>query len=80
MMLLTRRMRRYHLCHVRRRDRCHPLVMVHVLVAAPEPRTVLEALQQRHEELTKRYQDAVNKGDNAKARRMDRLTKVNIYL
>ncbi|CAF0805027.1 unnamed protein product [Adineta ricciae] len=46
-----------------------------VPLEAPEPKTVLEALQQRHEELTKRHQDAVSKGDNSKARRMDRLSK-----
>ncbi|CAF3656264.1 unnamed protein product [Adineta steineri] len=44
-------------------------------LTAPEPKTVLEALQQRHEELTKRHQDAVSKGDSSKARRMDRLAK-----
>ncbi|UJR27493.1 hypothetical protein I4U23_008777 [Adineta vaga] len=42
---------------------------------APEPGTILEALQQRHVELTKRHQDAISKGDNSKARRMDRLSK-----
>jgi len=36
----------------------------------------MEALQQRHEELTKRHQEAIAKGDTSKARRMDRLTKV----
>jgi hypothetical protein len=36
----------------------------------------MEALQQRHEELTKRHQEAISKGDNSKARRMDRLAKV----
>jgi hypothetical protein len=48
-------------------------------VKAPEPRTIMEALQQRHEELSKRHQDAVNSGDNLKARRMDRLTKVIFF-
>jgi hypothetical protein len=47
------------------------------LVKAPEPRTVLEALQQRHGELIKRHQEAVSTGDSSKARRMDRLSKVN---
>jgi coiled-coil and C2 domain-containing protein 1 len=42
---------------------------------APEPRTVMEALQQRYEELSKRHKEAVTKGETAKARRMDRLTK-----
>lgn len=36
----------------------------------------MEALQQRHEELVKRHQEAVSKGESSKARRMDRLTKV----
>jgi hypothetical protein len=40
----------------------------------------MEALQQRHEELTKRHQEAISKGDNSKARRMDRLTKVIFFL
>jgi hypothetical protein len=39
----------------------------------------MEALQQRHEELVKRHQEAVSKGDNSKARRMDRLTKVILF-
>jgi len=45
-------------------------------VKAPEPRTIMEALQQRHEELNKRGEEAAAKGDASKARRMDRLTKV----
>ena len=36
----------------------------------------MEALQQRHEELTKRGEEAATKGDSAKARRMERLSKV----
>ncbi len=43
---------------------------------APEPHTVMEALQQRHEELTKRGEEAASKGDASKARRMERLSKV----
>jgi hypothetical protein len=39
----------------------------------------MEALQQRHEELTKRHQDAISKGDSSKARRMDRLSKVVFF-
>ncbi|CAF0973323.1 unnamed protein product [Rotaria sp. Silwood1] len=42
---------------------------------APEPRTIMEALQQRHEELTKRGEEAARSGDNSKARRMERLSK-----
>ncbi|CAF0721649.1 unnamed protein product [Adineta ricciae] len=42
---------------------------------APEPSTVMEALQQRHEELTKRGEEAATKGDSSKARRMERLSK-----
>ncbi|CAF3908062.1 unnamed protein product [Rotaria sp. Silwood2] len=42
---------------------------------APEPRTIMEALQQRHEELTKRGEEAARSGDNPKARRMERLSK-----
>ncbi|UJR21607.1 hypothetical protein I4U23_024689 [Adineta vaga] len=42
---------------------------------APEPHTVMEALQQRHEELTKRGEEAATKGDSSKARRMERLSK-----
>ncbi|CAF1013356.1 unnamed protein product [Rotaria sordida] len=42
---------------------------------APEPRTVMEALQQRHEELAKRGEEAARSGDNSKARRMERLSK-----
>jgi hypothetical protein len=45
-------------------------------VKAPEPRTVMEALQQRHEELTKRGEEAAIRGDASKARRMERLSKV----
>jgi hypothetical protein len=45
-------------------------------VKAPEPHTVMEALQQRHEELTKRGEEAASKGDASKARRMERLSKV----
>jgi hypothetical protein len=48
-------------------------------VKAPEPRTVLEALQQRHQELTRRHQEAISNGDNAKARRMDRIVKVSVH-
>lgn len=36
----------------------------------------MEALEQRHEELTKRGEDAASKGDKSKARRMERLSKV----
>jgi hypothetical protein len=36
----------------------------------------MEALQQRHEELTKRGEEAASRGDNSKARRMERLSKV----
>ncbi|CAF4848316.1 unnamed protein product [Rotaria sp. Silwood1] len=46
-----------------------------VPLKAPEPRTVMEALQQRHEELVKRHQEAISKGESSKARRMDRLAK-----
>ncbi|CAF0942285.1 unnamed protein product [Rotaria sordida] len=42
---------------------------------APEPRTIMEALQQRHEELAKRGEEAARSGDNSKARRMERLSK-----
>ncbi|CAF3410052.1 unnamed protein product [Rotaria socialis] len=42
---------------------------------APEPRTIMEALQQRHEELAKRGEEAARTGDNSKARRMERLSK-----
>ncbi|CAF1370093.1 unnamed protein product [Adineta steineri] len=42
---------------------------------APEPHTVMEALQQRHEELSKRGEEAAVKGDSSKARRMERLSK-----
>jgi len=55
------------------------LFIFYSAVKAPEPRTVMEALQQRHEELVKRHQEAVSKGDNSKARRMDRLTKVIVF-
>jgi cell division protein FtsL len=40
----------------------------------------MEALQQRYEELTKRHQEAVSKGESSKARRMDRLTKVFFFV
>lgn len=36
----------------------------------------MEALQQRHEELTKRHEEAVSKGESAKVRRMARLKTV----
>jgi hypothetical protein len=36
----------------------------------------MEALQQRHEELTKRGEEAARSGDPSKARRMERLSKV----
>ena len=47
-----------------------------LLVIAPVPSTVLEALQQRHDEFAKRQQDAVSKGESSKARRMERLKNV----
>jgi hypothetical protein len=47
-----------------------------LLVKAPEPRTVMEALQQRHEELSKRGEEAASGGDKSKSRRMERLSKV----
>ena len=37
----------------------------------------MEALQQQHEELIKRHQDAVGKGESSKARRLERLCKVS---
>ncbi|CAF1094841.1 unnamed protein product [Didymodactylos carnosus] len=46
-----------------------------VPLKAPEPKTVLEALQQRHGELNKRGEEAATNGDRAKARRMERLSK-----
>ncbi len=52
------------------------LFIFNFVVKAPEPRTVMEALQQRHEELINRHQEAIAKGDNSKARRMERLKKV----
>jgi hypothetical protein len=60
---------------------CNPaifylLFIFYSIVIAPEPRTVMEALQQRYEELSKRHKEALTKGETAKARRMDRLTKV----
>jgi len=36
----------------------------------------MEALQQRHEELTKRGEEAATSGDKSKSRRMERLSKV----
>lgn len=36
----------------------------------------MEALQQRHEELTKKGEEAASRGDASKARRMERLSKV----
>jgi len=53
--------------------------MFYFLVKAPEPRTVMEALQQRHEEFIKRHQDAISKGDSSKARRLNRLAQVIIF-
>ena len=50
--------------------------IIHFLVTAPEPKTILEALQQRHEELSKRHKQALQDQESAKARRMDRLVKV----
>ncbi|CAF1528452.1 unnamed protein product [Rotaria magnacalcarata] len=49
-----------------------PLV---IPLKAPEPSTVMEALQQRHQELVKQHKEAISKEDNSKARRMDRLAK-----
>ena len=46
-------------------------------VTVPEPRTIMEALQQQHEELVKRHQDALSKGESSKARRLERLCKVS---
>jgi hypothetical protein len=39
----------------------------------------MEALQQRYDELSKRGEEAAIRGDNSKARRMERQSKV-IYL
>jgi hypothetical protein len=39
----------------------------------------MEALQQRHEELTKRGEEAAVKGDASKSRRMERLSKVFFF-
>lgn len=36
----------------------------------------MEALQQRYDELVKRHQEAVSKGESAKIRRMDRMKNV----
>lgn len=70
--------KRIQTCRVRRRSFLNTRSMtISIVVTAPEPRTVLEALQQRHEDLTKRFQDATSKGDSAKARRLDRLAKVS---
>ncbi len=41
---------------------------------------MIESLQQRHEELIKRHQEAIIRGENAKARRMDRIAKVSLFL
>ncbi|CAM4859805.1 unnamed protein product [Rotaria socialis] len=49
-----------------------PLV---ITLKAPEPRTIMEALQQRQQELVKQHKEAISKEDNSKARRMDRLVK-----
>ena len=66
-------------------DRIHVLLIirhelrlfVHSVVKAPEPRTIMEALEQRHQELTKRGEEAAINGDRSKARRMERLSKVS---
>ena len=50
--------------------------LIFSLVKASEPKTILEALQQRHEELSKRHKQALQDQESAKARRMDRLVKV----
>lgn len=42
---------------------------------APVPTTVLEALQQRHDELAKRHEEAMKNNESAKARRFDRQVK-----
>ncbi len=39
----------------------------------------MQALQQRRDELTKRQQEALSRGDFSKARRMDRLSKVSLF-
>jgi len=44
-------------------------------VTAPIPTTALEALQQRHAELSKRHQEALKNGDGTRARRFDRQVK-----
>lgn len=52
------------------------LFTFYIIVKAPEPSTIMEALQQRHEELVKRHQEAVSKGESSKVRRMERLKTV----
>jgi len=39
----------------------------------------MQALQQRRDELTKRQQEALSRGNFPKARRMDRLSKVSLF-
>lgn len=50
------------------------------LVKAPEPKTVMEALEQRYAELNKRGEEAARAGEQAKARRMERMSKVRRFL
>lgn len=52
------------------------MTIVDLSVTAPIPTTILEALQQRHAELSKRHQEALKNGDGARARRFDRQIKV----
>jgi len=56
------------------------LFMFYLLIKVPESHPVMEALQQRHQELIKRGQEAILQGESSKARRMERLSSVSFFL
>ena len=58
----------------------HDVMSMYILVHVFEPHTVMEALQQRYDDLIKRHQEAISKGESFKARRLDRLSKVIMIL
>jgi hypothetical protein len=53
--------------------------MFYLVLKVRESHPVMQALQQQHEELTKRYQEALSRDEYSKARRMDRLSKVSFF-
>lgn len=61
------------------------MILIHSIVLlfsvkAPEPKSALEALEQRYKELHKSRDEANQSGNSTKARRLERVAKVNCLL